>query len=57
MKWRFLEMPVFLDRVSRRLPPGGRAGKDFDLAPAIIVEPLDAPFAGDFTILKNLGWL
>jgi hypothetical protein len=57
MKWRFLEMPVFLDRVSQRLPPGGRAGKDFDLAPAIIVEPLDAPFAGDFTILKNLGWL
>jgi len=54
---RFLKMPVILDRVSQRLPPRGRAGEDFHLAAAVIIDPFDPPLAGYFAILKNLGWL
>jgi hypothetical protein len=50
-------MPVFLDRVPQRLPPGGWAGEDLHLAPTVIIEPFDPPLAGYLAILKNFGWL
>jgi hypothetical protein len=50
-------MSVVLHRVSQRIPPGGGADKNFHFAAAIVVKPLDAPLAGFYAILENLGWL
>jgi hypothetical protein len=50
-------MPVLPHGVSQRLTSGNRAGEDLQLAPAIIVEPFDAPSAGLHAIPKNLGGL
>src|SRR6202030_1171038 len=49
-------MPVRLHRVSQCLFPRGRAGEYLQLAAAVIVEPLDAPLAGDLAIFKDFGW-
>src|ERR1051325_9971075 len=50
-------MVVRPHRISQCIPSRRWAGEDFQFAVAIIIEPLDAPFAGCFAILENLRWL
>jgi hypothetical protein len=50
-------MPVLLHGVPQRLPPRILPGENLQLVSADIVKPLDAPLAGCFAILENLGWL
>src|ERR1051326_3516646 len=57
LKLYFSEMAVRPHRVSQCIPSRGWAGEAFQFAVAIIIEPLDAPFAGCFAILENLRWL
>jgi hypothetical protein len=46
-------MPVLLHGVPQRLLTRGRAGKNLDLATAVIVKPLDPPLTGCITILEH----
>src|SRR4051794_28651713 len=50
-------MAVALDRVPQGSRPRIGAGEDLHLAATVIVEPLDAPLAGQLAVLENFGRL
>ena len=50
-------MAVSPHSIAQRLLPRVGAGENIQLAPAVVVKPLNTPLAGRFPVLEDLGWL